>query len=79
VVLPCDVHVSVRYRAAPVRARVGETGGRFEVKFAETVYAVVPGQAAVFYDGDEVLGGGTIARATGRAHADSTPLLGEAP
>ncbi|MAE96426.1 MAG: tRNA 2-thiouridine(34) synthase MnmA [Deltaproteobacteria bacterium] len=35
--------------------------GRVRVAFAEPVRAVAPGQAAVFYDGDEVLGGGWIA------------------
>jgi tRNA-specific 2-thiouridylase len=30
------------------------------VKFAEPQMAVAPGQAVVFYDGDVVVGGGTI-------------------
>jgi tRNA-specific 2-thiouridylase len=33
------------------------------VRFAEEPPAVAPGQAVVFYRGDEVLGGGTIASA----------------
>lgn len=32
------------------------------VDFKEPVRAVTPGQAVVFYDGDYVLGGGTIVR-----------------
>jgi tRNA-specific 2-thiouridylase len=36
----------------------GETGAR--VRFLEPQRALTPGQAVVFYDGDEVLGGGTI-------------------
>jgi tRNA-specific 2-thiouridylase len=35
-----------------------------EVKFDEPQPAVTPGQAAVFYRGDRVLGGGWIAAAT---------------
>jgi tRNA-specific 2-thiouridylase len=33
---------------------------RVEVRFREAQRAVTPGQAAVFYDGDLVLGGGWI-------------------
>ncbi len=35
-------------------------GGRAEVVFDAPQIAVTPGQAAVFYDGDVVLGGGWI-------------------
>ncbi len=36
----------------------------FRVIFEEPVRAVTPGQAAVVYDGDRVLGGGWIERST---------------
>jgi tRNA-specific 2-thiouridylase len=38
---------------------------RFEVAFREPVHAAAPGQAAVVYQGDAVLGGGFIERAGG--------------
>ena len=40
-----------------------ETGGRVRIVFDLPQRAVTPGQAAVFYDGDAVLGGGTITEA----------------
>lgn len=60
-----DADVMVRYRSKPVRAhiRVVEDGAGFEAEFLATEGAISPGQAAVLYDGDEVLGGGWIERA----------------
>ncbi len=55
--------VQVRYRSAAVLAEVHLEGDRARVRFAQPVRAVTPGQAAVFYSGDEVLGGGIIRRA----------------
>ena len=37
-------------------------GGRWLVETDAPVWAAAPGQAAVLYDGDVVLGGGRIAR-----------------
>ena len=53
--------VKVRYRTPPAAATVAERdGGEAAIEFAEPQRALTPGQAAVFYDGDEVLGGGVI-------------------
>lgn len=59
---PIRARVCVRYRHAGAMATV-ETGGEGMacVAFDEAVTAVAPGQAAVFYDGERVLGGGWIA------------------
>ncbi|HSR15081.1 MAG TPA: tRNA 2-thiouridine(34) synthase MnmA [Gemmatimonadales bacterium] len=65
---PADggLSVKVRYRSEPVAAALSQTGpGEWLVSFAEPVAAVAPGQAAVLYRGDEVLGGGTISAALG--------------
>ena len=62
---PADasIEVKIRYRADPVAATLVAGGsGVWAVRFAEPQHAVAPGQAAVFYRGDEVLGGGTISR-----------------
>lgn len=56
--------VQVRYRSSPVPCRIKSMGeGRSEVQFTDFFPAVSPGQAAVFYRGEQVLGGGWIERA----------------
>jgi tRNA-specific 2-thiouridylase len=60
---PVRAEVRVRYRheAAPAAITVvGESRAR--VSFDQPQRAVTPGQATVFYRGDEVLGGGWIVR-----------------
>lgn len=51
------ISARIRYRS-PAAAATLRDGDRLE--FAEPQFAVAPGQAAVLYDGDEVLGGGWI-------------------
>jgi tRNA-specific 2-thiouridylase len=58
------VRVQLRHRAPAVPARIAIEDGRVRVRFDAPVRAVAPGQAAVVYDGDEVLGGGWIAPST---------------
>ncbi len=56
-----DAHVKIRHNHPGAAARVeaiGEAGAL--VEFLEPQRAITPGQAAVFYDGDEVVGGGWI-------------------
>ncbi|HUG14363.1 MAG TPA: tRNA 2-thiouridine(34) synthase MnmA [Thermomicrobiales bacterium] len=56
-----DCSVVVRYRGTPHAATIEPLEpGRARVHFADPPFAVAPGQAVVFYSGDEVLGGGTI-------------------
>jgi tRNA-specific 2-thiouridylase len=57
------VEVKVRYRSQPVAAAVYPAGADWRVEFERPQEGVAPGQAAVFYRGDEVLGGGTIVEA----------------
>jgi tRNA-specific 2-thiouridylase len=55
--------VQIRHRAKPTPALVTHLGsGRWQVETEEAVWAAAPGQAAVFYRGAEVLGGGRIVR-----------------
>ena len=59
--LPFDAAVRVRFRSPPAAAHVTAFGGGAHVRFVRPVRAAAPGQAAVLYDGDLVLGGGRIA------------------
>ncbi|MFN9645315.1 MAG: tRNA 2-thiouridine(34) synthase MnmA [Cyanobacteriota bacterium] len=55
------VEVQVRYRTAPEPARlIPLAGGEVRLEFAEPQFSITPGQAAVFYAGEVVLGGGLI-------------------
>ena len=58
---PMRVKVKIRHRHEPAWARLepGEAGEAIAT-FDEPQRAVTPGQAAVFYEGDEVVGGGWI-------------------
>jgi tRNA-specific 2-thiouridylase len=58
---PVRTFARIRYRADLVPATVyAEPGNRARVVFDEPQRAVTPGQAVVFYDGEYVVGGGTI-------------------
>jgi len=54
------VHVQLRYRAPAVAATVLANGAELTLEFKEPQAAVTPGQSAVIFDGDRVLGGGRI-------------------
>jgi tRNA-specific 2-thiouridylase len=68
---PLPVEVQVRYRSAPVAALLtplpateadaaAQRPHRCRLQFAEEQFSITPGQAAVFYAGDTLLGGGLI-------------------
>jgi tRNA-specific 2-thiouridylase len=59
---PMRVSVKIRHRHEPATAAIEKTGpDEILVTFDQPQRAVTPGQAAVFYDGDVVVGGGWIA------------------
>ena len=54
--------VRIRYNHREARADIAFIGNKIRVKFQKAQFAVTPGQSAVFYDRDAVLGGGIIER-----------------
>jgi len=68
---PFRAEVRIRHRATPIPASVRPAtanepnrAGSWIVETDHPVWAAAPGQAAVLYDGDVVVGGGRIERAT---------------
>lgn len=60
---PIRVEAEIRYHGAAVPAVVTPLAGRrVRVEFERPQRAITPGQAVVFYQGEEVVGGATIAR-----------------
>ncbi len=66
---PVEVTVKIRYKFAEAPATVTAVGDGALVRFRESQRAITPGQAAVFYQGETVLGGGPIAGHEPTAHA----------
>jgi tRNA-uridine 2-sulfurtransferase len=58
---PFRASVKVRSHAPRAAALVTPLGDRARIDFEAPQRALAPGQAAVFYDGDRVIGGGAIA------------------
>jgi tRNA-specific 2-thiouridylase len=52
--------VQIRHRGKPLQAVLDPSGAEVDVKLLEPALGVAPGQSAVFYRGDEVLGGARI-------------------
>ncbi|MGL4882658.1 MAG: tRNA 2-thiouridine(34) synthase MnmA [Waterburya sp.] len=58
---PIQAEVQIRYRSQPVTAQIIPLeNSRIKIMFDEHQFGVTPGQAAVLYNGDLVLGGGII-------------------
>lgn len=61
-----EVITKVRYRDNGTMSRLMNEDGKISVEFFANVRGVAPGQSAVFYEGDHVVGGGII-------HSSSLP------
>jgi tRNA-specific 2-thiouridylase len=56
------IEAKIRYRTPAAPAELHPEGADVRVLFREPQRAITPGQAVVFYQGEEVVGGGIIAR-----------------
>jgi tRNA-specific 2-thiouridylase len=57
-----DTITKVRYNDPGTPAVIEQAGDTMKVFFGNGVHAIAPGQAAVFYEGDDVIGGGWISK-----------------
>ena len=57
---PMEVEVKTRYSSKVAKAQIMQNASEIKVIFQEPQRAITPGQSAVFYIGDIVLGGGKI-------------------
>ena len=70
-----DLTVRIRYRSQPIHCRVYPLeDGRLLVHFLSEASAVTPGQSAVFYIGNRVVGGAFIANQKGVNYVAQTVL-----
>lgn len=57
---PMNAITKVRYKHDGESSIITQMGDRMKVEFMAKVSAIAPGQSAVFYDGDDMIGGGVI-------------------
>lgn len=55
-----ETNTKIRYKHDGSPATITQEGDKMKVIFHEPVSGIAPGQAAVFYEGDDVVGGGWI-------------------
>ncbi len=52
----------IRYKDQGAISQLFNEDGKIKVRFYEDVKGIAPGQSAVFYEGNDVIGGGIIQR-----------------
>lgn len=68
-----DTTTKVRYNDPGTPAVIEQVGDVMKVFFGKGVHAIAPGQAAVFYEGDDVIGGGWIKASFQQQQASPPP------
>ncbi len=59
-VFPLEINAKIRYNSMGGNATLFKEGNKFKLHFKEPQLAITPGQSAVFYNDDIVIGGGII-------------------
>ena len=57
---PFEAITKIRYKDSGTISMIEQVDNRMKVIFNDEVKAIAPGQSAVFYDGNDVIGGGWI-------------------
>jgi len=57
-----EVITKIRYNNKGTLSRISQHGDRMKVEFYEPTWAITPGQSAVFFEGNDIIGGGIICK-----------------
>lgn len=60
---PMDAVTKIRYKDPGTESVLSPIDGGVHVQFSHAVNSIAPGQSAVFYEGDDVIGGGILQKA----------------
>jgi tRNA-specific 2-thiouridylase len=59
-IAPMEALTKIRYKDPGTMSTITQIGNEMSVLFHQSVTGIAPGQSAVFYEGDDVIGGGFI-------------------
>ena len=57
---PMEALTKIRYKDSGAMSSIVQEGGEMKINFHHHVSAIAPGQSAVFYEGNDLLGGGFL-------------------
>jgi tRNA-specific 2-thiouridylase len=57
---PIEAVTKIRYKDAGTESKIVQIGDHMKVSFDHMVSGIAPGQSAVFYEGNDLLGGGFL-------------------
>jgi tRNA-specific 2-thiouridylase len=57
---PLEAITKIRYKDAGATSHIQQIGNNMKVDFHHAVSGIAPGQSAVFYEGNDLLGGGFL-------------------